>query len=224
MIFSVYVPSTEGFFNIGESMVFLSALLFGPYVGAFAGGVGSMLADLLLGYPFYAPATLVIKACEGYVVGLLKRNNPKFISKANWKLLTLLLGMVAGVTLMTVGLIYYSGSIELTLGATVYSLFIPEVLWIIFGALVTIFIATIGFASEPEFGWTVFSVVSGGLVMVLGYFVYEIFIIGWLFDVQVVAVAELPINIGQMIVGAMVALPSARVIWRAFPNLRKSTR
>jgi uncharacterized membrane protein len=224
MIFSVYVPSTEGFFNIGESMVFLSALLFGPYVGAFAGGVGSMLADLLLGYPFYAPATLVIKACEGYVVGLLKRNNPKFISKANWKLLTLLLGMVAGVTLMTVGLIYYSGSIELTLGATVYSLFIPEVLWIIFGALVTIFIATIGFASEPEFGWTVFSVVSGGLVMVLGYFVYEMFIIGWLFDVQVVAVAELPINIGQMIVGAMVALPSARVIWRAFPNLRKSTR
>jgi uncharacterized membrane protein len=224
MIFSVYVPSTEGFFNIGESMVFLSALLFGPYVGAFAGGVGSMLADLLLGYPFYAPATLVIKACEGYVVGFLKRNNPKFISKANWKFLTLLLGMIAGVTLTVVGIIYYSGSIELTLGTIVYSLVVPEVLWIALGAIVALFIAIIGFASEPDFGWTVFSVISGGLVMVMGYFIYEMFIIGWLFDIQVVAVAELPINIGQMIVGAMVALPTVRVIWRAFPNLRQSAK
>ena len=55
MLFQVYVPATRGFFNIGESMVFLSALLFGPFVGAFAGGIGSMLADLLLGYYYYAP-------------------------------------------------------------------------------------------------------------------------------------------------------------------------
>jgi len=224
MIFSVYVPSTEGFFNIGESMVFLSALLFGPVVGAFAGGVGSMLADILLGYSYYAPATLVIKACEGYVVGFLKRNNPRFLSKAHWKLLTLLLGVIAGVTLAAVGIIYYSGTIELTLGTTVYSLFIPTWIWIVLGALVTSFIAVIGFAAEPEFGWTVFSVVSGGLVMVLGYFIYQMFLIGWLFNIQVVAVAELPINIGQMIVGAMVALPSARVIWRAFPNLKQASQ
>jgi uncharacterized membrane protein len=224
IVFSVYVPSTEGFFNIGESMVFLTALLFGPYIGAFAGGVGSMLADLLLGYPFYAPATLVIKACEGYVVGFLKRNNPRFISKSNWKLLTLLLGMIAGVTLMTVGTIYYSGSIELTLGTIVYSLFIPKELWIALGALAILFISVIGFAAEPEFGWTVFSVISGGLVMVTGYFIYEMFLIGWLFNIQAVAVAELPVNIGQMLVGAIVALPSARVIWRAFPNLRQSAK
>src|SRR3972149_6795841 len=75
MIFSIYVPATNGFFNVGESMVFLSALLFGPIVGAFSGGVGSMLADLLLGFPHYAPATLVVKACEGAVVGTLKKRN-----------------------------------------------------------------------------------------------------------------------------------------------------
>jgi uncharacterized membrane protein len=220
MIFSVYIPSTEGFFNIGESMVFLSALLFGPYVGAFAGGVGSMSADLLLGYSYYAPATLIIKACEGYIVGFLKRNNPKFISKVHWKMLTLFLGIITGGALTTVGIIYYSGSTELTLGTTVYSVFIPKELWITLGAIVTLFIAVIGFAAEPEFGWTVFSVVSGGLVMVLGYFVYQMFFIGWLFNIPVIAVAELPVNIGQMIIGSMVALPSARVIWRAFPNLR----
>ena len=222
MVFSIYVPSTEGFFNIGESMVFLSALLFGPYVGAFAGGVGSMMADILLGYSYYAPATLVIKACEGYVVGFLKRNNPRFLSLAHWKLLTLFLGLIAGGVLSTVGIIYYSGEIELTLGAIIYSLFIPRELWIVLGVLVALFIAVIGFAAEPEFGWTVFSVVSGGLVMVLGYFLYQMFFIGWLFNIPVVAIAEVPFNIGQMIIGAMVALPSARVVWRAFPSLKQA--
>ena len=81
IIFSIYVPTTKGFFNIGESMVFLSAILFGSFVGAFAGGVGSMLADLLLGYPHYAPATLIVKACEGAIVGALKKRNPKFFSR-----------------------------------------------------------------------------------------------------------------------------------------------
>ena len=222
MVFSIYVPSTEGFFNIGESMVFLSALLFGPYVGAFAGGVGSMLADILLGYSYYAPATLVIKASEGFVVGFLKKNNPRFMSLAHWKLLTLILGLVAGGALSAVGVVYYSGDIELTLGSTIYTLSIPQALWVVLGALVALFIAVIGFAAEPEFGWTVFSVVCGGLVMVLGYFVYQMFLIGWLFGIQVVAVAEVPFNIGQMIIGAIVALPTAKVVWRAFPTLKKA--
>jgi uncharacterized membrane protein len=224
MIFSIYVPATRGFFNIGESMVFLSALLFGPIVGAFAGGVGSMLADLLLGYPYYAPATLVIKACEGYVVGVLKRNNPKFSSKSLWKSFTLLLGMIAGSLLAYVGTLYYSGQIELTLGSTVFSFLLPAEFWLILGGIVAFSIAAVGFVSEPKFGWTVFSVISGGFIMVLGYFIYEMFFIGWLFNIQAVAVAEIPVNVGQMIVGATVALPVAEVVWRAFPYIRQSVR
>lgn len=65
IIFSIYVPSTEGFFNVGETMIYITALFLGPAIGAFAGGAGAGLADLLLGYWYYAPATLVIKACEG---------------------------------------------------------------------------------------------------------------------------------------------------------------
>ena len=49
IVFSFYVPQTRGFFNTGETMVFTAAILFGPVIGAFAGGVGSMLADVLLG-------------------------------------------------------------------------------------------------------------------------------------------------------------------------------
>ncbi|MBS7609861.1 ECF transporter S component [Candidatus Bathyarchaeota archaeon] len=46
MVFTVYVPATKGYFNIGETMVYTSALLFGPYIGALSGGLGSMLADI----------------------------------------------------------------------------------------------------------------------------------------------------------------------------------
>ncbi|MEM0313920.1 MAG: ECF transporter S component, partial [Candidatus Bathyarchaeia archaeon] len=198
--FSVYVPATHGFFNIGESMVFLSALLFGPFVGAFAGGVGSMFADLLLGYPHYAPATLIIKGCEGAVVGLLKRRNPKFSSKLQWRSLTILLGFTAGCILGSVGAAYYSGQAELTLGTSTFSLYIPAEFWMVMGAIVAISIATMGLLLDPEIGWTIFSVVAGGLCMVLGYFLYEWILIYPLFRIEAVALAEVPLNIGQMII------------------------
>ena len=38
------------------------------------------------------------------------------------------------------------------------------------------------------------------------------------------AIAEVPINIGQMTVGALIALPTAKMIWHAFPQLRKKLK
>jgi uncharacterized membrane protein len=60
---------TGGFFNLGDAVVTTTAFIFGPVVGAVAGGVGSSLADILLGYGAFAPYTLVIKGLEGFVVG-----------------------------------------------------------------------------------------------------------------------------------------------------------
>lgn len=34
------IPATGGYFNIGEIVIYVAALLFGPIVGALAGGVG----------------------------------------------------------------------------------------------------------------------------------------------------------------------------------------
>lgn len=221
MIFSIYVPGTKGFFNIGESMVFLSALLFGSFVGAVAGGVGSMLADLLLGYPHYAPATLIIKACEGAVVGALKKRNPKFSSRLHWKFFTLVLGFVAGFLLGWIGTAYYSGEVELTIGTGAFMLYVPTEFWLFLGAITALSIAALGFLADPEFGWTVFSVITGGFIMVLGYFLYQLFLIGPLFNIEVMAIVEIPVNIGQMIIGAIVALPIAKIVWRALPYLKR---
>jgi len=225
MVFSIYVPQTEGFFNIGETMVYTSAFLFGPLVGAFSGGVGSALADLLLGYWYYAPATLIIKACEGGVVGVLARRKIKFSSKAQWKVFTFAVGLVAGILLGSIGSLYYSGSVELYLGipppqSPTLAFFVPEMLWYALGALVLLLITLMGFVFEPDFGWLVFSALVGGSVMVAGYFIYQQFFIGPLFNISVIAPAEIPINISQMVVGLVVSIPIVRTIRRSLPSLK----
>lgn len=220
MFFSVYVPATRGFFNVGESMVFLSALLFGPFVGAFAGGMGSMLADLLLNYPHYAPATLVIKASEGFIVGYLSRRNPRF-NRANWRILTSFLGLVAGILLASIGSVYYGGEVELTIGQTVIPLHIPALFWLTLGIIVAASIVVAGLITEPEVGWTILSVIVGGFIMVLGYFIYQMYFLFPLFGIEVVAIAEVPVNIGQVIIGSIIAIPAAKIIRRILPGQSK---
>jgi len=225
MVFSISVPQTRGFFNIGETMVYTSAFLFGPLVGSFSGGVGSMLADLLLGYPHYAPATLVIKACEGGVVGVLTRRRLKFGSRVKWKAFTFVVGLVVGILLGVIGSLYYSGSVDLYLGIPppqnpTLTFYVPQLLWYALGALVLFLVTLMGFVFEPEFGWLVFSALVGGSVMVAGYFVYQQFFIGPLFNIPVIAPAEIPINIGQVMVGLIVSIPLVRTVWRSLPSLK----
>src|SRR5689334_4190753 len=65
------VPSTQGYYDPGDIMVFIAALTFGPVVGGISGGIGSALSDALGGFGTFAPFTFAIKGLEGYVVGLL---------------------------------------------------------------------------------------------------------------------------------------------------------
>jgi uncharacterized membrane protein len=223
MSFTIYVPSTKGFFNIGETMVFITALLFGPIVGTFAGGVGSMFADIFLGYYHYALATLVIKAFEGGLVGFLNRKKffTKFLDKRKWKVFTFFIGVLVGTLVSYIGFFYYSGVVEVYSGFPpsenpILTIFIPIEFWIILGFLVTFLITAVAFISEPEFGWMVISTIIGGLSMVSGYFLYQQFILG------VVALAEVPINIGQMTIGVIVATPIVKIIQSTLPQLKSS--
>ena len=182
-----------------------------------------MLADVFLGYWYYAPATLLIKACEGAIVGLLARRKLAKLSKTQWRAFTALTGLAIGVLLASIGSIYYSGQVELSLGfppASTLTLDVPKELWYIIGAVVLFLLASSGFIFEPEFGWLTFTVLVGGLTMVGGYFLYQQFIIGPLFGISVIAVAEIPINMGQMLIGLVVSIPIAKTIWRSLPSLK----
>lgn len=71
--YASYTPfsPTKGYFNLGDSMVFFSALTFGWRAGSICGGIGSSAADILLGSGIYAPITLVAKGGEGLLAGLI---------------------------------------------------------------------------------------------------------------------------------------------------------
>jgi len=90
-------PATQGYLNLGDAVIFVAALCFGPRAGALAGGIGSSMADLLGGYPHWAPFTLLIKGTEGAVTGLLCRPaGPR-------KVLRALLSVIAGGLCMVTG-------------------------------------------------------------------------------------------------------------------------
>jgi len=74
MLIQIPIPATEGFFNIGDAMVMVASITFGPIVGGLAGGVGSALADALGGWYTWVPFTLVIKGAEGIVAGIIVGN------------------------------------------------------------------------------------------------------------------------------------------------------
>lgn len=68
----IKVPSVRGgYVNFGDIAIFITAVLLGKKAGFLAGSIGSALADILLGYSIYAPATFVIKGIEGFICGLL---------------------------------------------------------------------------------------------------------------------------------------------------------
>lgn len=78
MLVQVPVPQTRGYINLGDTMILVLALLFGWKVGLVAGGFGSALADILGGYAYWAPFTLVIKGIEGLVVGAFASSEKKW--------------------------------------------------------------------------------------------------------------------------------------------------
>jgi uncharacterized membrane protein len=71
----ISIPATSGYFNLGETVIYIAALLFGPLVGAVAGG-GAAIADMLVAAQF-APGTLIIKGFEGVIVGFLNKKLQK---------------------------------------------------------------------------------------------------------------------------------------------------
>ena len=103
----IRIPSpTGGYVNLGDCFVLLSGWLLGPWYGAAAAGIGAMLTDLLAGYTYYAPATLIIKAADAMVTALIWQAMGR-------KRGALIVSGIAGELLMTIG---YFGFTALLLG------------------------------------------------------------------------------------------------------------
>ncbi len=75
MVVHIPTPSTNGYLNLGDMVVFIAAMMLGKKGGFIVGGLGSSLADILLGYTHYAPITLVVKGLEGFIAGAILETN-----------------------------------------------------------------------------------------------------------------------------------------------------
>jgi uncharacterized membrane protein len=217
MAFVVYIPATRGYFDLGEIMVYIVAMLMGPYVGAFAGGVGSAISDAILA-PQYAPGTLVIKGLEGLIVGYLTNLRLAGLTRRKWVAISGVLGLVLGGTVAFLGVNYLSGDQTLYFGFSSgpttpigpqfsAEFFVPPALWVVLGAVAFVLALVGGLRADEKLGWTIFAILLGGSEMVLGYFLFESIGLQLGF---VTASVEVPINAGQVLVGLMVAVPVVR--------------
>ena len=189
------IPATTGYFNVGESLIYFTAVLFGPYIGAFVGGVGAAFADILGGCAIWAPGTFIVKGAEGFIVGLvfkyLKSN--EFIKK-NWAIFTIILGLAAG------GLM---------------ALFADRVVpIIILGIILAVIVWILGLTVQKNISIKILSMMAGGIAMVMGYFLYEylFFSLGLIeYDENltplIAALFEVPLNILQVLSGIFIAVP-----------------
>lgn len=101
----VQIPSPmQGYVNLGDCIVLLSGWILGPWWGAAAGGIGSMLVDLLGVYAHYAPGTLVIKGVDALAAALI------FRALGRGKNAMLVSGIV-GEVVMVVGYFFYASLI-----------------------------------------------------------------------------------------------------------------
>lgn len=200
--------STGGYFDVGEVMVYISALVMGPYVGAFAGGVGSMLSDALLA-PQFAPGTLVIKGAEGFIVGYLGRRGARGLLQ---KRTGLILGFFVALVVVLVGLIAFPdasllfGQPGLTPSASTPDVPLSLAFWLVLGAAAFGATAVLSSKVGPSYTWVALAIVAGGAEMVLGYFLYETLVLQ---EGIVAPTAEIPVNVLQAVVGLVIAPPVA---------------
>lgn len=112
---AIPIPATSGYFNFGETLIYVAALLFGPIVGLIA-GAGASIADMLVA-PQFAPGTLAIKAIEGFLVGYLtKQLNKKIKSLTLSATIAITIGgfeMIAGYFLYETLIIGYPTALAL---------------------------------------------------------------------------------------------------------------
>jgi len=214
VILKIDIPATHGFFNVGDSMVYVTALLFGPIIGGIAGGLGSSLADILLGAPWYAPGTLVIKGVEGLIVGYLGyKVRPRIEASMKWEMFSSFLGVSLGAIVCYLGLTYYIG---------IFGNFVIEKsFWVVVATVLGISIAYFGINGMSMINWQIVSIICGGIGMIIGYYLYETLLLPLILpEWEIIAIIEVPFNIGQALIGLIISMPIVKTVWRSIPSLR----
>lgn len=107
MVIKVPTLGTNGYVNIGDTGVLLSAWLLGGWYGIVAAGLGSGLADILSGYPAYAPGTFIIKLLMAAAAYAIYRRLSAKSSNYAVKTAMYAVSAIAAEAVMVVGYLVY---------------------------------------------------------------------------------------------------------------------
>lgn len=111
MIIRVPTIATNGYVNVGDAVVLISAWLLGNPFGALAAGIGSGLADLLAGYGSYVPGTAIIKFAMAFVAWLIFKGFNKEGAKAAIKTVGYIVSAIVAELIMIGGYFAYESTI-----------------------------------------------------------------------------------------------------------------
>ncbi len=76
MTLAIPIPGLTGaYINLGDAGVYLAAFLLGGPFGALCAGIGSALADIMLGSALYAIPTFIIKAGMAFIAATLYKQS-----------------------------------------------------------------------------------------------------------------------------------------------------
>lgn len=97
------VPIGGGYVHFGDMVIYVAAIMLGPWAGAVVGAVGHSLADFLSGYAIFVLPTFVIKAVMGFTIG-------KIVYK-HTDVLHFVIGAAASLVIVTGG--YFAAEVPL---------------------------------------------------------------------------------------------------------------
>ena len=102
----IHIPSPlGGYINLGDCIVLAGGWLLGPVYGFLAAGIGSALADVLLGYFVYAPATFLIKGLVAAFACVMLKS----LGKIKNKYLAFIISGILAESVMVAGYFVFEG-------------------------------------------------------------------------------------------------------------------
>ena len=222
VVFAINIPTSEGgYFNIGESAVYLTAILFGPYIGAIAGGFGAFFADLFLSAAIFAPGSLIIKGLEGFIVGFVYHRlvnrldtSKQQFRKNKIKILTIhiIISIIITCGIIIIGLMSFMGEanfFRIFEKIYLFNVKFTYIFWTIIGVLTLASLLLLQFFYDKTITSKILAMLCGGSIIILGYFLYEIPIIG-----ISAAYFEIPFNLMQIFLGIAIAVPISSPIMK----------
>lgn len=235
------VPFTEGYIHTGDSMIFVTSILLGWKYGLFAGGVGSAMADLFLGYTHWAVPTLIIKGIMGAIVGLMAhevkndklkvlRNVLSYVIGVGWFVLAVFLYLTLSnisnniinseIANFLVDSLRLAGTenLQALINSVQLALMSAIIIIPIFIVLLSIFLRKRDrelFSMNSLMGMTL-----SGLWMVAAYYVAG----GILKGNMIIPIFSVPANIIQFIGGALIAFPIVLALKKANVTKQLSSR